>query len=172
MPVFDDVSAPQSAQTGVPIPISATITSDVPVTLVQVYYEREDWIAPVAIMLNMTGGDSQNGTWSGEIPSQEWGGAIEYSIVVNDGQAYYPPFPGKLVIEVEGPTESTFPWMWVILGGFLVFVFIATELIFKPGFYRPTGRERARALEEEDRLREMEEAEEKEGEIGTPPDSG
>jgi hypothetical protein len=170
-PVLHDVSVPGNAETGAPIPVSVNVTSDVPVELVQIYYQREDWISPLAVILNLTEGDAYNGTWSGALPAQEWSGSVEYSIVVNDGLGYYPPFPGKEVIEIEGPTESHFPWVWVIIGGFLVFVFIATELIFKPGFYRPTGRERARALEEEDRLREMEEAEKAEGHTGIPSDS-
>ncbi|KYK27674.1 MAG: hypothetical protein AYK23_02135 [Candidatus Proteinoplasmatales archaeon SG8-5] len=162
VPVFQEVSIPETAQTEEPIPISVSITSDVPVDIVQFFYQQEDWIHPISIILDRSSGDEHNGTWSGIIPAQEWGGALEYSIVVNGGEAYYPPFPGKEIITIDGPTPSNFPWSWVVIGGFLIFVFIATELAFKPGFYRPTGRQRAKALEEEDRRKEMEEATDKE----------
>ena len=83
---------------------------------------------------------------------------MEYSIVINDGLVSYPP-TGKYGIEIDGPSPSTFPWNWVFIGAFLLVVFIATELAFKPGFYRRTGRDKARALEEEDRQKEIEERE-------------
>lgn len=156
-PAFSDVSVQSSAESGEPIPVSANLTSTVPVEFVRVFYQREEWINPLDVHLNLTGGDETNGTWTGQIPAQEWGGTLEYSIVVNDGLAYYPA-QGKYTIEIEGPSQSTFPWKWVIIGAFLAVVFIATELAFKPGFWRSTGRDKARALEEEDRLKEMEES--------------
>lgn len=164
---FSDVSIPGTVDRDQPIPISVYITSDVEIRNVSVSYQREDWIGPLPVYLVLVNGTSTNGTWTGEIPAQEWGGTITCSVLAYgpnpDNHLAKHPSVGFTTIEIEG-AESGFPWKWVIIAAFLVVVFIATELAFKPGLYRPTGRERARALEEEDRRKAREEAEKAESE--------
>ena len=156
---FSGISIPVTADRGQPIPVSVNIVSDTEVYNVEVHYERENWVVPVSQNLTLVNGTRTNGTWAGEIPAQEWGGELTVNSITADDAIH----TIDLTIEIEG-AESGFPWKWVIIGAFLVVVFIATELAFKPGFYRPTGRERARALEEEDRRKAQEEAEKTESE--------
>ena len=155
-PSFSNASTPRMAEAGQPIPIAISITDQVNITYVQVYYEREGDAFPSISDLNLTDGTRMNGTWSGEIPPQKWECTLTCSIIVDDGLAKYPA-QGSFFIDVDGPSPSTFPWNWVIIGAFLAVAFIATELAFKPRIWRPTGRERARALEEEDRRKALEE---------------
>jgi len=141
-----------------PIPVSVKVTDSENVSSVQLLFEREGYAWPSTVDMELTNGTLANGTWSGTIPAQEWGGTLTFRIIANDGITRY-PVEGSQSIEIDGPSESTFPWKWLIIGLFLVVVFIATELAFKPGVWRPTGRQRARALEEEDRRKELEELE-------------
>jgi hypothetical protein len=157
---LSDVSIPLAVDRDQPIPISITVTSDIEIRNVSVSYQREDWIGPLPVDLLLMNGTTTNGTWAGEIPAQEWGGIITCTILAYgpdpDNYLAKHPSEGFISVEIEG-AKSGFPWKWVIVGGFLVFVFIAAELAFKPGLYRRTGREKARALEEEDRRKAEEE---------------
>jgi len=130
---------------------------------VVLFYELEEGAYPIKIQLSLSAGNYTNGTWFGEIPAQEWGGTIKVSVVVDNGIARYPT-QGTVSIIVEGPRPSKMSFNLVFLVIFLIIAFIAIELAFKPGFWRPTGREKARKLEEEDRKREEEEQNAKQNE--------
>jgi hypothetical protein len=156
-PVISDASIPQSAQSGSPIPVYINMTSNNNDSYeVALYYEIEESAYPIKIQLSLLAGNYINGTWYGEIPPQEWGGLITCSVVVDNGIARYPP-QGTVSITVEGPRPSKISFELILLVIFLIIAFIVIELALKPGFWRPTGRERARRLEEEDRKREEEE---------------
>lgn len=164
-PEFADVQIPGTGDGSQPIPVSVNLTSDVPVSEVRLFYEMEGWAYPIIAYLFRTNGTATDGTWSGEIPPLNEGGTLRCSIIVDvDGGIARYPAEGTVSIDVEGPGKG-FPWMWVVIAGFLAFVFVATELIFKPGIYRPTGRERVRALEEKDRKKAMEDDENSEVDI-------
>jgi hypothetical protein len=158
IPVISQISFNPTANSGEPINITVHIKDVVDVSKVQIFYEMEDTAFPFDVEMDLVDGTLTNGTWSGSIPAQQWGGTLTFRIITNDGIARYPS-EGSLTIKVDGPSESSFPWKWIIIGAFLVVVFIATELAFKPGIWRPTGRQRAQALEEEDRRKEQEEKE-------------
>ncbi len=164
-PQFSEVSIPNNAEATLPIPVSLNIINEVNVSAVFIHHEMEGDAWPTPTELYLVNGSKTNGTWSGEIPAQNRDGTLTCSILVfgSDPDHYIAKYPaqGYETIELEG-APSDFPWSWVIIIGFLAIVLIATELAFKPGFWRPTGRERARALEEEDRRKAREESEEKE----------
>ena len=105
-------------------------------------------------------GNRTNGTWHYEIPPQIYKGSLRLRLFADDiagNRTYLPGNTGYLNINLEGPEPvKEFPWNIVLIVIVLSITLIATELIFKPGFYRPTGRQRAKALEEEDRRREQE----------------
>jgi hypothetical protein len=161
-PQFTDVSIPNNAEAPLPIPVSVNITSEVNISGVFIHHEMEGDAWPTPTELNLINGSGMGGTWSGEIPARNRDGTLTYSILVfgSDPDYYIAKYPsqGYATIVLEG-APSDVPWSLIIIIGFLAFVLIATELAFKPGFWRPTGREKARALEEEDR-RKAEEKEE------------
>lgn len=104
-------------------------------------------------------GNKTNGTWSFSIPAQTYKGTLEVSILATDNSGVSTRYPanGYYTITLDGPEKSKpFPWNLVLIVAFLAVTLVVTELIFKPGVYRPTGRQRAAALEEEDRIRELE----------------
>ena len=156
-PVISNASIPQNGQAGSPIPVYVNTTSyNNDSYEVALFYELEEGAFPVKILLLLSAGNYTNGTWFGEIPAQEWGGTIEVSVVVDNGIARYPA-QGTVSINVEGPRPSKISFELVFLVIILIIAFIVFELAFKPGFWRPTGREKARKLEEEDRKKEEEE---------------
>jgi hypothetical protein len=156
-PAISDASIPQNCQTASPIPVYVNTTSyNNDSYEVAVFYELEESAYPVKIQLSLSAGNYTDGTWFCELPAQEWGGTIKVSVVVDNGIARYPA-QGTVSITVEGPRPSKISSGLILLVIFLIFAFVAIELAFKPGFWRPTGREKARRLEEEDRKREEEE---------------
>ncbi|MDO9538075.1 MAG: hypothetical protein Q7J68_07130 [Thermoplasmata archaeon] len=163
LPVFYDVNIPGSADTGQLINITVNITSTPEVDEVILRYSNPATGQVIFDIMVLTAGNISNGTWSFEVPALPYEGSIEYGITAKDfngTSAQYPPGgTGTIQITGEKPPKE-FPWNLVIIVVFLAVAMIATELIFKPGFYRPTGRQRAKALEEEDRKKEQEESEE------------
>jgi hypothetical protein len=164
-PVFVSTGIPSTVQSGEPIHIIIEINSTTPIRDglegVVLYFKiadtgQEDWVT-----MNLTSGNLTNGIWTYDIPSQSWEGSLECRITAKDNSGFSTQYPASsnAIIEIIGdePPEP-FPWNWVIIIAFLGIAFVVTELVFKPGFYRATGREKAKALEEEDRRREEEEA--------------
>jgi hypothetical protein len=157
-PQLSGTGIPSTAQAGQPIPISINITSDFSVLEVLLTINN-----PYSIeIMTLSEGNDTCGTWTFEIPAQPWKSQMEFSIKArdNNGSSYYPNRDGYSTIEILGDDPpKPFPWNWVLIIAFLGVAFVLTELVFKPGFYRATGREKAKALEEEDRKREQEESE-------------
>ena len=159
VPVLDP-DIPYIADAEQPIDIFVNITSDLPINEVLLTYENPSNGLLNIEYMNMTSGSETNGTWHFAIPSQTYKGSLDLWVQASDisGASTRYPSTGSYDIELEGPEPSKpFPWNIVVIVAFLAVVLIATELIFKPGFYRPTGRQRAEALEKEDRERELEE---------------
>ena len=157
-----DTDIPRTADANETIDIFVNITSNQPIDEVNLYYENTaNGSFNVESMVNISGTPT-NGTWHFAIPPQAYKGSLDVWILASDisGASTRYPSTGSYEIEIDGPERAKpFPWNIVIMVAFLAIVLIATELIFKPGFYRPTGRQRAQALEEEDRKRELEEQE-------------
>ena len=147
-----------------PIHIFVNITSTLPVDEVSITYTNPSNNIRYDYFMNLTSGNETNGTWIFEIPPQIYKGILEVSIYAIDISGVSTPTPPPIFnINMEGPEPAKpFPWSIIIIVVFLGITLVATELIFKPGFYRPTGRQKAAALEEEDRKRELEEQKEKE----------
>jgi hypothetical protein len=99
-----------------------------------------------------------NGRWIFGIPSQSWKGKVECRITAWDNASASTQYNAIIEIIGDDPPKP-FPWNWVLIIAFLGVALVVTELVFKPGLYRATGREKAKALEEEDRRREQEESE-------------
>lgn len=161
VPTISVVDMPSSAEAGQAIHVEINITSLVPISdlsdAVVLYYKnpgtgQEDWIFMVLAEGNMS-----DGTWSCDIPAQPWSGELRCDVTAMDVHGDYAYFPasGYHVIALAGEkAPKPFPWNIAIIVCFLAVAFIFTELAFKPGLYRTTGRDKARKLEEEDRLRE------------------
>lgn len=155
VPQISPVDLPSSAETGVSIPIRVNITSDLPIQTVWFNYENATTGAfggIGAMVYNET-----SGLWSYDIPPQSWKSEMRCTIKVTDTHdtAQY-----SFTIVILGEEEpKVFPWSLVITIIFLGVVLVLTELAFKPGLYRKTGREKAKELEEEDRKRELESGE-------------
>jgi len=157
-PVFVSTDIPQVVDAGQPITVVVNITSQQPVMSV--------WLTlnPASpdygyFQMNLTSGNETSGSWTYVIPARPWGGHIDYFITARDnsGDSSQYPASGTSGIEITGEEPpKQFPWNIVIIVVFLGVVLVLTEFIHKPGLYRPTGRERARKLEEEDRKREEE----------------
>ena len=155
-----DIDYPANADAEQSVHIFVNITSEPPVDEVLLVYENPSNGLRYYEDMNMTAGNETNGTWYFEIPAQIYKGSLNLNVLVTDisGVSANHDFN----INLEGPKlVKSFPWNIVIVVVFLGITLVATELIFKPGFYRPTGRQRAAALEEEDRKKELEEQEEK-----------
>ena len=158
-----DTDIPRNADANQTINVFVNITSNLPIYEVKLYYENTEngSFNGGESMVNISG-TSTNGTWHFAIPPQVYKGSIDVWILASDvsGTPTRYPSTGGHEIEIEGPErDKPFPWNIVVMVAFLAIVLVATELIFKPGIYRPTGRQRAQALEEEDREKELEEQE-------------
>ncbi len=159
IPVMD-LDIPYIADAEQNISIFVNITSDLPVNEVILTYVNPSNGLLNNEFMNLSSGTNTNGTWYFEIPPQKYKGTLELWILASDisGASARLPSTGSYDIELEGPEPSKpFPWNIVVIVAVLAIVLIVTELIFKPGFYRPTGRQKAQALEEEDRKKELEE---------------
>ena len=165
-----DIDYPVNADAEQPIHIFVNITSDLPVyrggvngtgSGVLISYTNPSNNIPCYDYMELISGSETNGTWTFEIPPQLYKGTLEVSISASDISGDSTPMPPPIFnINLDGPEPArSFPWSIVIMVAFLGIVLVATELIFKPGVYRKTGRQRAKALEEEDRKRESEEQE-------------
>ena len=155
-----DVDLPYTADAEFPINVTVNVVSELNISHVNIYYENPSNGNYYNYPMNLTAGNLTNGTWYFSIPPQNYKGTLDVWIDARDisGVSDRYPSTGSFDIELEGPEPAKpFPWNIVIIVAFLAVTLIATELIFKPGFYRPTGRQRAQALEEEDRIRELEE---------------
>lgn len=151
---------PVHADAGLPIHIFVNITSEEPVSHVQIYYVNPRDNIDYYDEMNMSSGNSTNGTWTFVIPPQGYEGTLDVRVFARDAggnYSYVPSKTGYVTVSLDGPGPAKqFPWNIVFLVGFMAIVLVATELVFKPGFYRKTGRQRARELEEEDRKKDME----------------
>ena len=159
IPVLD-TDIPYVADAEQPIHIFVNITSDLPINEVLLTYVNPSNGLLNNEYMNLSSGNNTNGTWYFEIPIQKYKGSLEVWILASDISGISTRYPSSRSydIELEGPEPSKpFPWNIVIIVAFLAVVLVVTELIFKPGFYRPTGRQRAQALEKEDQEREIEE---------------
>ena len=165
VPAFTSTGIPSTGDAGQPIHVSVNLTSDVPVRDVLLVYNNPSIGQLSYEYMSLADGNETSGVWFFDIPAQPWEGCVECRITVRDNSGASSQYPasGNAIIEILGDEQpKPFPWKWVIIIAFLAVVLVLTELAFKPGFYRPTGRERARALEEEDRKREQEETQKKE----------
>ena len=154
-----DSDIPVNADATQPIPIFINVTSDLPVDQVLISYVNPENNNLVNDLMSFHSGNQTNGTWNYTVPRQNWKGTLEVWIIISDisGASVRVPSTGYVTINLEGPEKpKPFPWSIVLIVGFLAVALIATELIFKPGLYRKTGRQRAAELEEEDRKRELE----------------
>jgi hypothetical protein len=151
---------PASADAGQPIHILVNISSPVQIREVGgvvLYYRnpgtgQEDWV-----FMNLTVGSLTDGTWSYDIPAQPWAGQLQCYAEATDNGGLTGRYPasGYHAIELVGEeAPKPFPWNIAIIVCFLAVALIFTELAFKPGVYRQTGKDKARRLEEDDRLRE------------------
>ena len=158
IPVME-VDYPVNADAEQPIHVFVNITSSLPVDEVSITYTNPSNNIRYDYFMELISGNETNGTWTFEIPPQTYKGTLELSIYAVDISGSSTPTPPPIYnINLEGPEPAKpFPWGIVIMVAFLAVTLVATELIFKPGVYRKTGRQRARELEEEDRKRELEE---------------
>ncbi len=159
-PTFIVTSIPSSAQAGQTIPVFANVTSGNSEMEVYITFKNPANGSYNYVMMAQNGA---NGTWSYNIPAQPWKGSLEVLLTAKDGTgvAQYPS-SGFMTIGIAGDEQpKPFPWNIVVILIFLGVVLVLTELTFKPGFYRKTGRERARELEEQDRMREAAEDKDK-----------
>ena len=158
VPVMDiDYNANADAEQ--PIYIFVNITSTLPVAEVSISYTNPSNNIRFDDYMELVSGNETNGTWTFEIPPQVYKGTLEVSISASDISGESTPAPPPIFnINLDGPEPARqFPWGIVIVVAFLGITLVATELIFKPGVYRKTGRQKAKELEEEDRKRELEE---------------
>ena len=152
-----DVDYPGNANAEYPIHIFANVTSDQTISYVKIWYINstsgnrfDDFFTPPT-------GNNTNGTWTYTIPPMIYKGTLEFHVSSADNSSSTLEPAPALYINIEGPEPvKPFPWNIVVIVIFLAIVLVVTELIFKPGIYRPTGRQRAKALEEEDRKKELE----------------
>ena len=141
-----------------PIHIFVNITSDQPVDYVAIWYINSTSGNRYDDFMTFASGNSTNGTWNYTIPPMVYEGTLEFHVSASDIYGSSTPEPAPaLHISLDGPEPTKpFPWNIIIIVAFLAVTLVATELIFKPGLYRPTGRQKAKALEEEDRKKELE----------------
>ena len=154
------IDYPANADAEQPVHIFVNTTSELPMDEVLLTYVNPANDLLYNEYMNQTYSNGTNGTWHFEIPAQRYKGSLEVWIIASDisGASTRYPTTGGFTILLDGPEPvRSFPWNIVIIVIFLGITLVATELIFKPGFYRPTGRQRAKALEEEDRKKELEE---------------
>ena len=159
-PPFEDVGIPAKAEAGAPIPVYVNMSSEQGIQSVWLHYDNSTYSS--AREMSLESGNSTRGTWHCEIPAQTWKGVVEWRLTARfgNGSLNYPE-SGYGQIEIEGKNPpKPFPWNIVVTVAFLGVVLVLTELAFKPGVYRKTGRERAMELEEEDRAREAAEGKE------------
>ncbi len=158
-----DIDYLANADAEQPVHIFVNATSELPVYDILLTYINPANGLLYNEYMNLTSGNKTNGTWHFEIPPQRYKCSLDVWIIASDisGASTRYPASGGFTIQLDGPKPvKPFPWNIVIIVVFLGITLVATELIFKPGVYRPTGRQRAKALEEEDRKRELEEQEE------------
>ncbi len=160
-PTVSSLEFPSSAEAGEPIHIRVNISSTIPIrespNAVELYYYnpgtgQENWAS-----MNLTEGNLSAGTWSYDIPAQSWSGELRCQITATDianAETSYPSSGYHRITIVGEEQPKPFPWNIVVVVGFLAAAMVLTELVFKPGLYRPTGRDKAKKLEEEDRLKE------------------
>jgi hypothetical protein len=158
IPQFTDTGIPDSTDAGQPIQIWVNITSDVPIKEVLLYYKNPTTGQEYYEIMALSEGNTTNGRWIFGIPSQSWKGKVECRITAWDNASASTQYNAIIEIIGDDPPKP-FPWNWVLIIAFLGVALVVTELVFKPGLYRATGREKAKALEEEDRRREQEESE-------------
>jgi len=161
-PEFTDISIPSMAESGQPIRISVNLTSAIPLKEDGVRFicynqsDKRTYISP----MTLASGNLTSGAWEFEVPAQEWKTQLNCRIEATDISGSSSIITADIDISGASPPRDI-PWGLIIMVGFLAIAFILTELAFKPGTYRPTGRQRSEILEEEDRERELKEAEEK-----------
>ncbi len=159
VPVFSRLGIPQTADAGQPIPVFVNLTSDVEIYEVRISYTNTiSGISQTWIEMNRTSGDNNTGTWSYMIPAQSWESSLNCIITAKDISGSSSQRSATIAIIGESEPKP-FPWNIVLIIIFLGVVLVLTELTFKPGIYRKTGRQRARDLEEEDMRQEQEKAE-------------
>ena len=161
-PSITESGIPATASAGEPVHLWVNISSGVPIHDVLLTWRNPANGDLFTGYMNLSEGNTTSGKWTYDIPAQPWKGELECKVTAKDDYGYsaFYPASGFMTIEILGETEpKEFPWNLVIIIIFLGAVLVLTELVFKPGFYRKTGREKARELEEEDRLRELEEKE-------------
>ena len=161
-----DIDYPVNADAEQPVHIFVNVSSELPVDELLLTYLNPSNDLLYNEYMNQTSGNETNGTWHFEIPAQKYKGSLEIWIIASDisGDSSRYPVSGAFTIQLDGPEPARpFPWSIVVIVAFLAVTLVATELIFKPGLYRPTGRQKAKALEEEDRKRELEEQDEGSG---------
>jgi hypothetical protein len=162
VPIFTKVNVPQIVDSGQPIPVSVNLTSDISIYEVRISYTNPTTgISQTWMEMNRTSGDNNTGTWSYTIPAQSWEGRLDCIITAKDISGASSQRSATISITGE-PEPKPFPWNLVLIIMFLGVALVLTELAFKPGIYRKTGRQRARELEEEDMKREQEKAESEE----------
>ena len=155
-----DIDYPANADAEQSVHLFVNATSELPVDEILLTYINPSNDLLFNEYMNHTSGNETNGTWHFEIPPQRYKGSLEVWIIASDisGVSSRYPTSGGFTIQLDGPEPTKpFPWNIVIIVAFLAVTLVATELIFKPGVYRKTGRQKAKALEEEDRKRELEE---------------
>jgi len=158
VPIATEIAMPVEAEAGQPILVWINLSSEVPVYEVLLNYYNPGTGQMGYEFMTLTAGNSTSGTWTYVIPAQPWEGELECRITAKDETGASAQFPesGPATIGIIGEEEpDEFPWNLVVAIIFLAVVLVITELIFKPGLYRPTGRDRAKALEEEDRKKEQ-----------------
>jgi len=160
-PELTEIGIPGTVKSGRPIPVQVRLADNSGIDAVWLFYMNptEDLYTNRSMAWNAT-----SGAWEHVIPAQTWKGIVEWRLTVrydNSSLNYPESGYGQIVIEGKSPPKP-FPWNIVVTIAFLGVVLVMTELAFKPGFYRKTGRERARELEEEDRMKEMEAMEDRE----------
>lgn len=159
------IDFPVNANAQEPVHIFVNITSNPAVDEVQIYYVNPRNNIDIYEVMEIISGNNTNGTWHFIIPPQTYKGTLRVRVFATDiggNTTYVPSRTDYVNINLDGPEPvKPFPWGIVIIVAFLGVTLVATELIFKPGVYRKTGRQKAKALEEEDRKRELEEQENK-----------
>ena len=153
---------PETADAAGPVWIFVNITSEPPINTVTISYQNTGDGNLFIENMELAQGNTTSGTWRYGIPAQNYQGTLEISILATDisGSSSRYPATGSQYIALEGPEKKQpFPWNLVLIVGFLAVALIGTELLIKPGLYRKTGRQRARELEEQDRIDEKEQLE-------------
>jgi hypothetical protein len=153
-PSISQSGIPVSAEAGSPITVWVEVSSTTPVDGALLYYSNPEAGLMDYLAMNLTSGNATDGRWSCDIPAQSWEGTVECRVTVTDlaGASAQYPATGEAVIRISGEDEpKPFPWNLALVMAFLAVALVLTELVFKPGLYRKTGRQKARELEEADR---------------------